>query len=75
MSDKYFNKKADDIISLVVNSGNDWEAVTKTVYTLLKEIAKEQRYACVDNINKQKKDTFDISLVQHLVLNADIKEK
>jgi hypothetical protein len=45
MNDKYFNEKTEEIIDLVLNELKNpirnWDAISKTIHTKLREVAKD----------------------------------
>jgi len=78
MSDKYFKKKANEICDYfdidLSSSGLQQEFIIK-----LKEIARDQRYACVDSLSHTERsqglDQTSYDEIHKLIMNADIKEK
>lgn len=81
MSDQYFKNKADEIEqkihSLKIDTkgkctGQDIEDI---IYIGLKEVARDQRYACVALVTKHFKDDYDnIDLVCNTIQNAQIEK-
>lgn len=76
--DNYFNKKAEEIFTGIVSNvqkGNlsDFDAI-KVIYAGLKEVARDQRYACIDAFIKSTYDP-DASESRHIsaIQNAQIE--
>ena len=79
MSTKYFKDKAKDLLSRIIDeyeSNKDEEDMEVLIYLCLKEVARDQRYACVEtfrseNLSKYCSDTYMEGIIQ----NATRKEK
>jgi len=73
MSDQYFKDKADEIFKLVEMNIN-FEDIYKAIYIGLKEVARDQRYACIDAVRNYP-HTDAVSNLQGLIQNANIEVK
>jgi hypothetical protein len=78
MSDIYFEKKATAIAHMigVCNQTQDYGKMEHEIYIALKEVARDQRYACIDEFKKQYSNlnVYSDNVVKTLH-NADIKEE
>jgi len=89
MSDKYFIDKAEEIfckIKYIEGWGEDSiftlkDPICNLIYIGLKEVARDQRYACIEDIDKNWMDNkfpenFPYCKVEDLLQNSNInKEK
>jgi len=79
MSDQYFKDKAEEVFQKIkVNEGwgadsifNLDDPTCKLIYMSLKEVARDQRYACIDAV-KNYPHTDAVSSLQGLIQNASI---
>lgn len=55
MSDNYFKKKALDLFNTLgmCNQTNDLGKMEHEIYITLKEVARDQRYSCIDAFKKE----------------------
>lgn len=65
MEDKYFMQKATALRDAIhdakmENKRLSFEDIDRIIYMTLKEIAKKQRYTCVDNVQKLYKNNVPV---------------
>ena len=77
MSDQYFKDKAKEIEELINSDPKcSREQIRHLIYIALKEVARDQRYACVDaigidcNIDQREQDRLEM-----IIQNANIESK
>ena len=70
MSDQYFKNKAEELLKLIDSAieDGDEESIKKYMYLSLKEVAKDQRYACVEAVGN-----YTDSAICGIIQNANIK--
>lgn len=77
--EKYFDEKVEKILEINMDSILDpfisREEVKKKIVIILKEISRDQRYACIDAILEYANDKSEIDNIQAVIHNANIKIK
>jgi len=86
MSDKYFKDKAEECFNEILGNFNDkgsklyTSEIEHIIYMALKEVARDQRYACIEEItinciSNNLPENFQYRKVKGLLHNAEIKDK
>jgi dihydroneopterin aldolase len=84
MSDKYFEGKAFQIVEKVLeelnNQVRDFDKIQKSISIQLKEVARDQRYACIEDVAKNclsenLSPNFPYCKIEGIIQNAEIKDK
>jgi hypothetical protein len=73
MSDKYFKDKAKDLLSRIVDeyeANKDEEDMETLICFCLKEVARDQRYACVEKVGN-----YTDSAICGIIKNTEIEDK
>ena len=77
MSDKYFKDKSSELFNQIFEN-NNIEEVKHIIYISIKEVARDQRYACVDairvdrNVYQREQNRLEMQIQN---ANIEYKEK
>ena len=75
----YFEEKAQELLTLVDNdiqSCEYWEIMVNKVKIFLKEIVRDQRYACIAQVglNLNYSNLVTIGTIQGIIHNTDLEQ-
>ena len=74
-TDEYFMKKAEELFQVAEKEHTETlkDIFKHSIYLALKEVARDQRYACAESIQQHPFDEITTSFAMQKIQNADIE--